>query len=134
MTDQTRKRNGISMFRYGISMFIGFAVYVIGLIGMNILSQHIQSMPLQFCLTLLPILPMLYIATVIIKFIRSMDEMFEKVVMEALAFSGIATGFSCFSYLFFRDMGAPEFRAEWAFYLMWLYYGIGAVWSYRRVR
>ena len=57
-----------------------------------------------------------------------------KIVCEAMAFSAIATGFTCFTYLFLRDMGAPEFRGEWAFYLMWAYYGIGGVisgWRYR---
>ena len=51
-----------------------------------------------------------------------------------MAFSGIATGFTCFTYLFLRDMGAPEFRAEWAFYMMWAYYGVGAMLSNRRYK
>jgi hypothetical protein len=63
-----------------------------------------------------------------------MDEMKRKIVTEAAAFACLATGFSCFSYLFFRDMGAPEFHAEWAFYMMWAYYGIGLFFSWRRYR
>jgi hypothetical protein len=57
-----------------------------------------------------------------------------KIYTEAMAFSGIATGFTCFIYLFLRDMGAPEFRAEWACYIMWGYYGIGAFFSWRRYK
>jgi putative transcriptional regulator len=34
-------------------------------------------------------------------------------------------GFASFIYLFLRDMSAPEFHAEWAFYLMWAYYFLG---------
>jgi hypothetical protein len=57
-----------------------------------------------------------------------------KIVTEAMAFSGLATGFTCFSYLFVRDMGAHEFRPEWGFYLMWAYYFIGLFFSWRRYR
>jgi len=85
-------------------------------------------------LALLPILPILYMTAAIIRAISDMDEMKRKIVTEAMAFSGLATGFTCFSYLFFRDMGAPEFRPEWAFYVMWAYYGIGLFFSWRRYR
>jgi hypothetical protein len=54
--------------------------------------------------------------------------MWRKGVTEAFAFSAIATGFTCFGYRFVREaVGAPDFQAEWAFYLMWVYYGIGAL-------
>lgn len=86
----------------------------------------------QYWLVALPILPLLYAAKTILAAIASLDEMWRKILMEALAFSGIATGFTCFSYLFIRDMGGVEFRAEWAFYLMWFYYGIGSFISARR--
>ena len=77
-------------------------------------------------------LPVLYIASVTVRVVSELDEMKRKIAVEAMAFSGIATGFTCFSYLFIHDMGAPEFRAEWAFYLMGAYYGIGRIVSGRR--
>jgi len=72
---------------------------------------------------------LLYLATTIIRYVSGLDEMWKKIITEAMAFSGLATGFTCFTYLFLRDMGAPEFRAEWAFYMMWVYYGIGTFFS-----
>jgi hypothetical protein len=81
------------------------------------------------------LLPLIYVAATIIRFVsEGLDEMKRKIVTEAMAFSGLATGFTCFTYLFLRDMGAPEFRAEWAFYIMWAYYGIGAFFSWRRYK
>ena len=116
--------------RYLHRMILGLTGYVLGLVVMNALYK--ESLPHKYWLVLLPVLPLLYTASAIIRVVTEVDEMWRRILCEAMAFSAVATGFSCFSYLFMRDMGAPEFRAEWAFYLMWLYYGIGTVISSRR--
>jgi hypothetical protein len=86
----------------------------------------------KYWLVLLPFVPIIYQTITIIRAVSAMDEMKRKIVTEAMAFAGLATGFTCFTYLFLRDMGAPEFRPEWAFYLMWAYYFIGLFFSWRR--
>jgi len=114
-------------------MTIGLTGYVLGLVALN--HFYTGQLPQRYWLVLLPLLPMIYLAATIIRFVaEGMDEMWRKVVTEAMAFSAIATGFTCFSYLFLRDMGAPEFHGEWAFYLMWAYYGVGAIFSWRRYK
>jgi ABC-type multidrug transport system fused ATPase/permease subunit len=90
--------------------------------------------PHRYWLVLLLVLPLIYMATAIIRRVSEMDEMWRKIVTEALAFSAIATGFTCISYMFLHDMGAPEFRAQWAFCIMWAYYGIGLFFSWRRYK
>lgn len=113
-------------------MAVGFTLYALGLLALNCLYK--EQLPYKYCLVLLPVLPLLYTAASIIRAVSEMDEMWRKIVSEAMAFSGVATGFTCFSYLFIRDMGAPAFRGEWAFYVMWAYYGIGTMLSARRYR
>lgn len=110
----------------------GFVGYALGLVALNYFRA--KQLPHKYWLVLLPLLPMFYMITAIIRGVSDMDEMLRKVKTEAMAFSGLATGFTCFCYLFLRDMGAPEFHAEWAFYLMWAYYGIGAIFSWRRYK
>jgi hypothetical protein len=118
--------------KYVLRMTFGFAGYALGLVALNYF--YAERLPHKYWLVLLPVLPLLYTTTVVIRSISSMDEMWQKIITEAMTFSAIATGFTCFSYLFLRDMGAPEFRAEWAFYIMWAYYGIGAIFSWRRYK
>ncbi len=118
--------------KYLIRMAVGFTGYALGLVALN--HFYTEHPPHRYWLVLLPVLPMIYMITAIIRVVSDMDEMWRKIVTEAMAFSAIATGFTCFSYLFLRDMGAPEFRAEWAFYIMWAYYGIGAIFSFRRYK
>jgi len=116
--------------KYLVRLLAGLAGYGIGLAAMNALFDA-QS-PYRYYLVVLPILPLVYTAATAIRAIAELDEMHRKIAVEAMAFSAIATGFSCFGYLFVRDAGAPEFHAEWAFYLMWFYYGIGSIFSARR--
>jgi hypothetical protein len=111
-------------------MALGFVAYTAGIWALNTYySPHLSG---RYWLALLPVLPIIYLAWTIIQAVTSMDEMKRKIAVEAMAFAGLAGGFTCFSYLFLRDMGAPEFRPEWAFYVMWAYYGIGLFFSWRR--
>ena len=113
-----------------LRMIAGFTGYALGLVALNYFDA--EHLPHRYWLVLMPLLPMIYMVTAIVRAVSDMDEMVRKIVTEAMAFSGLATGFTCFTYLFLRDMKAPEFHAEWAFYIMWAYYGIGAFFSHRR--
>ena len=119
--------------KYSLRMTVGFTGYVLGICALNYFDAG--DRPHRDWLVLLPLVPLIYLAATIIRFVsEGLDEMKRKIVTEAMAFSGLATGFTCFTYLFLRDLGAPEFHAEWAFYIMWAYYGIGTVFSWRRYK
>ena len=118
--------------KYTLQMIVGFAGYALGLVGLNYFDG--EHLPHRRWLVLLPVLPTIYLVTVIIRCASNLDEMKRKIVVEAMAFAGLATGFTCFSYLFLRDMGAPEFRPEWALYIMWAWYWVGLFFSWRRYK
>jgi len=115
--------------KYYWRMLAGMTAYALGIMAAN---DFFPDQHHKYWLALLPILPMIYVVVTIIRYISELDEMKRKIVTEACAFSGLATGFTCFTYLFLRDMGAPEFHAEWAFYMMDAYYFIGLFFSWRR--
>lgn len=118
--------------KYTLRTIAGFTGYALGLMALNYFDS--EHLPHRYWLVLLPLLPLLHLVNTIIRHSSELDEMWRKIVTEAMAFSGLATGFTCLSYLFLRDMGAREFRPEWAFYLMLAYYAIGAIFSWRRYR
>lgn len=113
-------------------MAAGFSAYALGLFALNYFDA--EHRPHRYWLILLPVIPIMYLTTILIRVVSDLDEMKRKIVTEAMAFAGVATGFTCFSYLFLRDMGAPEFRAQWAFYILWTYYWIGLFFSWRRYK
>ena len=111
-------------------MIIGLAAYTLAVFaGLNFYKAEY---PHKTWLVLLPVLPWIYIAATIIRHISEKDEMWRKIMTEAFAFSAIATGFTCSSYVFFREMGAPEFHAEWVICIMAAYALIGLFFSRRR--
>jgi hypothetical protein len=104
----------------------GLALYVV--------SHLYDKISYYKVLVLLTMLPFVYSITIIFRAVSEMDEMWKKIVIDAMAFSGLATGFSCFGYLFLREMGAPEFQLHWVFTLMWGYFLLGSIWAKRRYR
>jgi hypothetical protein len=118
--------------KYYLRMTGGSVTYALGIFALN--SFYDKQSPYRYWLVLLPVLPLIYVSFTAIRFISDTDEMWRKVYTEAMAFSGLATGFTCFSYLFLRGMGAPEFHGEWALYIMFAYYGIGLIFSWRRYK
>ena len=118
--------------KYFWRMTAGFIAYAGSIKAVNNFFPDNQQH--NYWLVLLPLLPLMFVAATIIRAVSDLDEMKRKIQIEAMAFAGLATGFTCFTYLFLRDMGAPEFRGEWAFYIMWAYYWIGLFFSWRRYR
>ncbi len=111
--------------KYVLRMTVGFTLYASGVVAAHYFYTK-QSLHTYWPVFLFPVVPIIYIVAAIMRFVsEGLDELQRKVVTEAAAFSGIATGFTCISYLFLQNVGAPAFHAEWAFYMMWAYYGIG---------
>jgi hypothetical protein len=121
-----------SKTKFQLRILIGAVGYVLGIVVFCHFYTGLS--PYKNWLVLLPVFTTVYYVAANISYVAELDEMWRKMITEAAAFSGIATGFTCFSYVFFRDIGAPEFHAQWAFCMMWVYYGIGLVFSWRRYR
>ncbi len=115
-----------------LRMAFGLVGYGLAICIMNLFQSKGLAQPLNYTLLLLPIPPLIYCVANVIRSAALLDEMWRKLLTEAMAFSGLATGFTCFSYVFVRNIGMPPFQPEWAFYLMWFYYGIGALWLGRK--
>ena len=124
------KHMGPGIRKYSQRLIFGMLVYMLGLALVNRLPT--PSGAYRYLLVLVPILPLLYVCFTIVRYVADSDEMWRKIYMEAMAFSGIATGFTCISYIFLHDLGAPKLPLEYGFYLMWIYYGIGLFFSRRR--
>ena len=111
-------------------MIVGLAVYALSVFAGTYFYK--AEYPHKTWLVLLPVLPLIFIAATILRKISEKDEMWRKIMTEAWAFSAIATGFTCAGYIFFRELGAPEFHAEWAFGILVVYAVIGLFFARRR--
>ena len=113
-------------------LLLCFIGYFLGLTALNLFYD--KDSEYRYLLVLLPMLPTLYILPVSLRAVSEVDEMQRRIMLEALAFSGLATAFTCQGYSFLRDMGAPEFKAWVAWSLFGAYYFVGLLrskWRYR---
>jgi hypothetical protein len=122
------------MKKYFWRLTIGMTGYVLGVFACVYFYFYAKQSPYRYWLILLPVIPIVYAAAAIIRVVSDMDEMWRKVHIEAMAFSGLATSYTCITYVFFRVMGAPEIPLDWAFYIVWIYYLIGLFFSKRRYK
>ena len=116
-----------------LQMALGFIGYILGLVAYNTLFGPLHLSPFKWVLFFLPALPILYVVVTILRFALELDEMQRKVITETAAFAGLATAFTCFSFLFIRDLGG-DVRPEWGFYIFMIYYGIAGLIYGRRFR
>ena len=72
--------------RYTIEMIIGFVAYGLALVVLNAVYE--ESLDYKYALALLPLMPLIYTVTVIIRFTAELDEMYMRIVTEAMAFLG----------------------------------------------
>jgi hypothetical protein len=113
--------------KYLLRMIVGPAAYALAVFAGRYFYK--AEYPHKTWLVLLPILPLIYIAATIMRHISEKDEMWRKVMTEAFAFSAIATAFTCSSYIFFRELGTPQFHAVWVIYIIVAYALIGLFFS-----
>ena len=113
---------------------IGIIAYVFGMVAMYHFNWEHPDSPYRFWLVLLPALPIVYLTVIAHRHFTERDEMWRKIITESLAFSAVATAWTCVSYVFLRHMGAPEFRAEWALFILAAYYLIGNFFIRRRYK
>jgi hypothetical protein len=113
-------------------MTLCFIGYALGLLALRQCEYEHLSIP-KYVQFLLPTLPMLCMVAVILQSVFQLDEMWRKLVTESMAFAGLATAFTCMSFVFIHDLGGP-LRPEWGFDAFWLYYAIGVAWSWWRLR
>jgi len=113
---------------------VAFIVYACGVwVMQHFYWKHLDS-PYRYWLFLLPTLPMIYLIATIIRQISGLDEMWKKIVTESLAFSALATIWTCCSFFFIRAVDAPVIQAEWVFFMLIAYYLTGFFFSWRRYK
>ena len=113
---------------------VGFIAYIGGIWAMQYLYWNHRFSPYRYWFVLLPVVPMIYLIVTIIRYICGLDEMWRKIVLEALAFSALATIWTCISFFILNAIDALTIKAEWIFFLLIAYYLIGCVFSWRRYR
>ncbi len=113
----------------------GGIVYACGLWAMIYLCYKYPYLPYRYWLLLLPVLPIIYLTVIYHRHLsEEKDEMWRKIITEAMAFSANATAWTCCSLFFLPVVGVPVFHAQWVFFILVAHYLIGFFFSWRRYK
>jgi hypothetical protein len=109
--------------QFNREMFIGMLAYVVLLFGSIFwIKAHLQS-PVRFAVTLLPMIPLIYLARASVGRLTRLDEMQRQVQLGALGVTVLATALLTLTYGFLENVGAPQLS------LIWIWPIMGAVWG-----
>lgn len=113
------------MRRYYKEFGISMSVYVVAVIAsITILNNFEFPKIAQIIITLIPVIPTVFVVIAIMRALRYSDELQQRIQLQAVAFSAITTGFITFSYGFLENVGFPPFPTIWVLPIMFFLWGI----------
>ena len=90
---------------YTRRMVIVFAIYTVSIVGLGWLDNQLQlAQPLRIVLALIPVLPVLACVGVIVAFVRSMDEVQARIVLESSLIGAVLVAVGTFTYGMLRGV------------------------------
>ena len=97
------------MLKYVSLLCLGLIAYAWVLVAAQLrLAQGVDDGAIEVLLSVLPMLPALFICGVVVTGIRDMDELQRKVQFEALALAFAGTALITFTYGFLEGAGFPK--------------------------
>lgn len=118
--------------RYFKEFYLSITAYVVILFAsISILKKFEFSSVVQGIIALTPVVPIIFIIIAIMRGIKDSDELQQKVQLNAIMFSAVATGLITFSYGLLEGVGFPPFPTIWVLPMMFIFWGfsLGFFWK-----
>lgn len=116
------------LIEFGSSM----AVYSVAVLGSITALQRYPEMPFRTLIAVAPVIPILFALRAFLRHLNNIDEMQQRIQMNAIAFAAGATGILTFTYGFLENVGYPTLSWTWVFPLMIALWGIATAVASRR--
>lgn len=102
--------------KYSIRMLAIFAFYTVSVIGINLLPADEMAPWMRIALSMIPVIPAIVMIFVILDFVRSMDEVQQRIINESCLVSLVVVGLASFSYGFLEGaIAVPPVSMIWVF-------------------
>lgn len=100
--------------------------YIVLLIAsVSILNNFELPKIAQIVITLIPVIPTIFVVIAVMRALRDSDELQKKIQLQAITFSAIVTGLITFSYGFLENVGFPTFPTILVLPMMFVLWGFG---------
>lgn len=118
--------------RYYKEFFLSMGAYVITLLASTLAIKNMNfPMAAQIIISLAPVVPIIFVITAIMRALRDSDELQQRVQLNAITFSAVATGLITFSYGLLENIGFPKFPTIWILPILFFLWGgsLGYFWK-----
>lgn len=109
----------------GKNFFFSMVAYTISILLMSYFREDYQGSVLYWGLTILPMVPTAYAGVIVFNGVLEMDELIQRVHMEAIVFSAFVTGFITFAWSLMSNAGLPELPAIFVMPMLIAFWGVG---------
>ena len=120
--------------RYKAEMLSAALVYLAATYASVRWLHHHPPAPWKYGIAVLPMVPMLFVLVVVLRYFRGIDELQRKIQLEALAFAFTVTVGLTLSYGFLQNAGLPQLSCIWVGAAMGLLWAVGEALARRRYR
>lgn len=121
--------------RYTFEFLLAMIGYALLLVVSVLLIDEAQPLWLRAALALLPVLPLALAMRAHLRYLTRLDELQQRIQLQASAFAAGVTGLSTFAYgLLVENAGLPPLSLIWVFPLMIMLWGLATAvlnWRYR---
>lgn len=107
-------------------LFFSISGYVVVLILSVFLLRSFEFARLwQILISITPALPVAFVIITLMRALRDMDELQQRVHLQATTFSAVLTGFITFSYGLLENVGFPKLPTFAIFPMLFVLWGVG---------
>lgn len=119
--------------RYYKEFGVAMGFYIVTVIAsIYVLNQFELPQSAQIVITLIPVLPTIFVVIAILRALRESDELQQKIQLQAVTFSAITTGLITFSYGFLENIGFPPFPTILVLPIMFFLWGVSLGYFWRK--
>ena len=118
--------------RYVREFSITITVYVLTVIGSSLALNSLGSSAWRVPVALLPVIPVVFLLIVFLRYLSAMDELQQRIQLHAIAFAAGATALLTFAYGFLENVDFPHLSPLYVFSLMVILWGLGVAYYSRR--
>lgn len=117
--------------RYTRSFLLAVAIYMVLVFVSIEVLERLPETPWRIIIAVLPMFPLIFGTRAFMRYLLTMDELQQRIQLQAVAFAAGATGMLTLTYGFLENAGLPRLSMLWVFPLLCFLWG-GASWILTR--
>jgi hypothetical protein len=110
---------------YACDFTVTMIAYTVIIIASRLILNHLGNSLWRFPIALLPVIPVIFLILAFMRYLAAIDELQQKIQLQAIGFAVGTTGLLTFAYGFLEPAGFPQFSTFFIFPMMIMLWGLG---------